>query len=868
MFVEVDLFWTHLFPFVMLFPNFLGWRCFDWRDVRIAGFGAGRLGQTPGRILVGGDFNACIGGVQLGDDLHSLGWWGVGRRNDRGVHLANWVLQNGFHILSRQTNAHDINDSWTCQRYFDEARVQLDFILGDSKANVADVWLDNIVPIGLDHRCVHCIVTWTAKRKFKKMSAKGLKHWKPYLDENGEPTQYQSKLLHIEANNYGNVNEQLLKLEGDILMAGREGGECKRLQTRFLPSDDLKQLRLQRREAENRGIKKELSFQIVRLQRREVRKWKSSNSKVHLRQPNQWKLLQRLQHGIGRQVADQPPPNDFADMLANLFSGHPSNPFPPPQLTEADWSLQELRYAIKRMKANKASDECGLVAELLHFAPENVWSTILCIMNNILRNGEIPCAWRKTLFQMLPKTKQSKVPTDFRPIANIRLMYKIFAYLILGRIEAPLEHCQPEEQHGFRSNRRIEEHLLTANMVIDKTLLGNTPLWIVSLDLSKAFDRVDWGSLWEALRLHGVSPHLIWLLQMTYANQKGQVLSNIDTSHEFDICAGVRQGCVLSPRLFCSVLQLAMGRWRSQVEHLGLNLGDGMSHLLDLRFADDILLFGESAQAVGSMLDALVACLEQVGLKLNASKTKVLTTQAQPPSTLTTPAGLELEVLEPTNSHKWLGCLLSTANTGNRQQDMNYRLQNASRAFQANRWILCDKNVSIALRLKFFDAMVTSVVCFAAGHRKVYVGELRKLDVHCRKLLRRMIGPPPDANWNGPWHEILHEWHIRIEQQLECNGFKLWSRRYLAEYWKFANYVALLPEDRWIRRVLAWHPQQGRPGRAFMTWDSPVQNFARWQRLENWMWTAQDTDLWQHYFHEFYTLIFQWIVVLVSHPAP
>ena len=135
-------------------------------------------------------------------------------------------------------------------------------------------------------------------------------------------------------------------------------------------------------------------------------------------------------------------------------------------------------------------------------------------------------------------------------------------------------------------------------------------------------------------------------------------------------------------------------------------------------------------------------------------------------------------MLEQTKTHKWLGCLLSTLNMGNRQQDMNYRLQNASRAFQANKWILCDKNVSIALRLKFFDAMVTSVVCFAAGHRKVYVGELRKLDAHCRKLLRRMVGPPPDINWNGPWHDILHEWHIRIEQQLECNGFKIWSHRY------------------------------------------------------------------------------------------
>ena len=37
----------------------------------------------------------------------------------------------------------------------------------------------------------------------------------------------------------------------------------------------------------------------------------------------------------------------------------------------------------------------------------------------------------------------------------------------------------------FRSGRRIEEHLLSANMVIDKTLLANVPLWLLSLDLTK-----------------------------------------------------------------------------------------------------------------------------------------------------------------------------------------------------------------------------------------------------------------------------------------------------------------------------------------------------------------------------------------------
>ena len=37
----------------------------------------------------------------------------------------------------------------------------------------------------------------------------------------------------------------------------------------------------------------------------------------------------------------------------------------------------------------------------------------------------------------------------------------------------------------------------------------------------------------------------------------------------------MRQGCVLSPRLFCSVLQLAMEDWRCNVSNNGVDLGDG-----------------------------------------------------------------------------------------------------------------------------------------------------------------------------------------------------------------------------------------------------------------------------------------------------
>ena len=87
--------------------------------------------------------------------------------------------------------------------------------------------------------------------------------------------------------------------------------------------------------------------------------------------------------------------------------------------------------------------------------------------------------------------------------------------MILGRIEAPLEAHQPEEQHGFRQHRRMDEHLLTATLFL--------PVWIVSLDFSRVFDRANWNALWLALRDHGESDHLIWILQVIYSNQMGEV---------------------------------------------------------------------------------------------------------------------------------------------------------------------------------------------------------------------------------------------------------------------------------------------------------------------------------------------------------
>ena len=100
------------------------------------------------------------------------------------------------------------------------------------------------------------------------------------------------------------------------------------------------------------------------------------------------------------------------------------------------------------------------------------------------------------------KTTQSKVTTDFHRKHPPHV--QIFAYSILGRIEAPLEHWQPEEQHGFKNNRRIEEHLLTATKVIDKTLFANTPFMDCKPGFIKNFEATWWLSSFHLVVTHAI----------------------------------------------------------------------------------------------------------------------------------------------------------------------------------------------------------------------------------------------------------------------------------------------------------------------------------------------------------------------------
>ena len=167
---------------------------------------------------------------------------------------------------------------------------------------------------------------------------------------------------------------------------------------------------------------------------------------------------------------------------------------------------------------------------------------------------------------------------------------------------------------------------------------------------------------------------------------------------------------------------------------LGFILGD--TTLSDLRFADDLLIFANSLDDLATMLDLLIAHLGEAGLKLNANKTNILSTITLQDQYVTLQSGIRIDILTRDEAHRWLGRQLCFGRGKTYQLETSSRSIAAIRAFNAKRSILCNQQIPLSARLRYFDALISQVFLFGSSCRAWAERELVQATVLCRKLLR------------------------------------------------------------------------------------------------------------------------------------
>ena len=102
------------------------------------------------------------------------------------------------------------------------------------------------------------------------------------------------------------------------------------------------------------------------------------------------------------------------NMFQQLFERNLGMPMAQPCLTEAPWTMAELKKVIARLKANKAADDAGLVAELLHHSSEVMLEALLHLFRTVLLTGRVPETWTQTILYSTCCRKQgSKINIRF-----------------------------------------------------------------------------------------------------------------------------------------------------------------------------------------------------------------------------------------------------------------------------------------------------------------------------------------------------------------------------------------------------------------------------------------------------------------------
>ena len=209
------------------------------------------------------------------------------------------------------------------------------------------------------------------------------------------------------------------------------------------------------------------------------------------------------------------------------------------------------------------------------------------------------------------KKKDPKYITEFCPISLGNIVSRIISKVLANRIKIILPNIIFDSQSAFVPDRNITDNTTFAFEMLHRMRnkrKGKTGHMAVKLDISKAYDRVEW----EFLRRI--------MLKIGLPNQWVHIAMETECTTSY----GIKQGDPLSPYLFLLWAEGLSSLIRKAIDNhhlkgmVSCNGGVKLSHLL---FVNDSLLFFEATtRECQNLLDILAMYEGASGQAINRKK--------------------------------------------------------------------------------------------------------------------------------------------------------------------------------------------------------------------------------------------------------
>jgi len=251
-----------------------------------------------------------------------------------------------------------------------------------------------------------------------------------------------------------------------------------------------------------------------------------------------------------------------ANLFASLFAANSrldtTGKIPPVSL-RTDCTMAEVRIhqkeilkILRSLDVNKASGPDGIPAIVLRRCAPELSPPLTRLYRLSLETGIVPKSWKLAHVQPVPKKGSRADPNNYRPIAITSILCKVMERALNNKLLAHLESNDllSDHQYGFRRGRSTGDLLVYATHIWSEAIERHGEALAVSLDISKAFDRVWHAGLLSKLPSFGIPVGFCsWISDFLRERSIRVVLDGYESDLEA-IDAGVPQGSVLSATLF------------------------------------------------------------------------------------------------------------------------------------------------------------------------------------------------------------------------------------------------------------------------------------------------------------------------------
>ncbi len=283
-------------------------------------------------------------------------------------------------------------------------------------------------------------------------------------------------------------------------------------------------------------------------------------------------------------------------------------------------TVDDVRDAILRLKPFKADGVEDASSDILIHGCNILSIHLSFLFNAMVKHGISPRNMLMSTLVPIPKNKKKSLndSSNYRAIALGSVTCKVIDNIILDKHKYVL--TSDNLQYGFKAKHSTTQCTFVLEEVIDYYVRNGSSVFMVLLDASKAFDRVQYVKLFKLLIKRGLCSLTARFLAYLYTNQSLRVNWNGCHSNPFVTSNGVKQGGILSPILFCIYIDELLTRLKAS--NVGCHIGN--TFYGGLGYADDLCLLSPNRRSMCILLDICESFSEEYDVKFNSQKSHLI----------------------------------------------------------------------------------------------------------------------------------------------------------------------------------------------------------------------------------------------------